>query len=117
MYRQDSSAHIAVTSDSADLHSSLADLVRLLDECVSYFACVQVERGWLIEVRYMSPVTPTRLADLGRSLEATADERRDLLPLARQTADLLNLIETGEAPDDLESTTEPARPNCSDEEA
>lgn len=102
VYRQGSSAFVAVTSDSANLHPPLADLVRLLDECVSYFTCVQIERGWLIAVRYMSPITPTRLADLGRSLEAAADERRDLLPLARQTAYLLKLIETGKAQDDAD---------------
>jgi hypothetical protein len=46
---------------------------------------------------------PTRLRDLGRSLETTADERPDLLLLARQTVSLLNLIETGVPPDDLDS--------------
>ena len=101
VYRQDSSARIAVTSGSTDLHSPLADLARLLDECVSYFACVQIEEGWLIEVRYMRPVTPARLPDLGRSLEAQADERKDLLSLARQTAHLLNLIESDNGPDNL----------------
>jgi dsRNA-specific ribonuclease len=103
VYRQDSSARVAVTSHSANLHSSLADLVRLLDECVSYFACVQIEQGWLIEVRYINPVAPTSLRDLGRSLETTADERPDLLSLARRTAYLLNLIETDVPPDDLDS--------------
>lgn len=100
VYRQDGSAYVAVASDSADLHSLLGDLVRLLDECVSYFTCVQVDGGWLIEVRYMTPVTPTKLADLGRSLEGEGDERKDLVSLARQTADLLNLVEAGNAPDD-----------------
>jgi hypothetical protein len=100
VYRRDSSAYIAVTFDSVDLQQSLAHLVRLLDECVSYFTYVQIERGWLLEVRYMSPVTPTRLVDLGRALEATADERKDLLSLAKRTADLLSLIETGKVHDD-----------------
>ena len=99
VYRQDNSAYVSVIFDSADLQLPLADLIRLLDECVSYFTCVQIERGWLIEVRYMSPVTPTRLVDLGRALETTADERKDLVRLARQTADLLNVIETGKAED------------------
>jgi dsRNA-specific ribonuclease len=99
VYRQDNSAHMAVTSDSADLHPLLADLIRVLDECVSYLTCDQIEGGWLIGVRYISPVTPARLADLGRALEATADERKDLVPLAGRTANLLNLIETGKAQD------------------
>jgi hypothetical protein len=103
VYRQDNSAYVAVTSDSLDLHSSLADLVHLLDECASYFTGVQIEGGWLIEVRYMSPVTPARLADLGRSLEATADERKDLLSLARRAADLRNLIETGKSEGDADT--------------
>jgi hypothetical protein len=100
VYRQDSSAYVSVTFDSADLQHHLDDLVRLLDESVSNFACVQIERGWLIEFRYMSPVTPTRLVDLGRALETTADERKDLMQLARQTADLLKVIETGKVQDD-----------------
>ena len=100
VYRQDSSAYVSVTFDSADLQLHLADLIRLLDESVAHFACVQIERGWLIEFRYMSPITAARLADLGRALETTADERSDLVPLARQAADLLNVIETGKAHDD-----------------
>ena len=100
MYRQDNSAYVSVTSDSADLQLHLADLIRLLDESVSHITCVKIERGWLIEFRYMSPITATRLGDLGKALETTADERRDLVPLARQATDLLNAIETGKAQGD-----------------
>jgi hypothetical protein len=103
VYRQNDSAYVAVTSDSADLHSPLTDLVRLLDECVTHFTCVQIDRGWLIEVRYMIPISPAMLADLGRSLEATADERKDLLSLARRAADLVNLIETGKSQGDADT--------------
>jgi hypothetical protein len=100
VYRQDSSAYVSVTFDSADHQLQLADLVHLLDESVSNFTYVQIERGWLIEFRYMSPAAPTRLVDLGRALETTGDERKDLVQLARQTADLMNVIEGGKAQDD-----------------
>jgi len=94
VYRQDNSAHVAVSADSADLRSALAELARLLDECISYVDCAQIEQGWLIKVRYMRPITSATLADVGRSVQAAADERKDLLPLARQIADLVNLVET-----------------------
>jgi dsRNA-specific ribonuclease len=102
VYRQDKSANVAVTLDSADLHSPLVDLVRLIDECVSHFACIEIDQGWLIDLRYTSSVAPAKLAELGRSLEATADERKDLLSLARGAASLVNLIEIGKAHSDVD---------------
>jgi hypothetical protein len=92
-----------MTSPSTDLHSTLNPLVRLLDESVSYFTSVQIEHGWLVETRYVSPVEPTRLSDLARALDVTVDQRTDLVPLARRAADLVNLIEAAHGTDDPNS--------------
>jgi hypothetical protein len=99
VYRQKNSAYVSLTSDSIDLHRPLADLTHLFEECVSYLTCVQVEGGWLVEVRYKSPITPTTLADLGKSLDANTDQRRDLVPLAQKAAALLSSVENGKSPD------------------
>ena len=95
VYRQDNSAYLTLTSQTADLHTPLSDLAHLLNECVSYLACVQIENGWLLEARYVPSVIPTRLADLGRAIEATADRRDDLQPLAVRARDLLKFVVEG----------------------
>lgn len=103
VYRQDNSVYVTITSPSVDLHPPLNALVRLLDDSVSYFTCVEIEHGWLVEARYVSPVKPTRLSDLGRALEAKSDQRKDLVPLARRAADLVNLIDAARGTDDPNS--------------
>ena len=60
MYRRDNSAYVTLAPESADMHAPLPELARMLGECVSYLTCVQIENGWLLEARYVTPVTPVR---------------------------------------------------------
>lgn len=102
VYRQDNSAYMTLTSQTADLHTPVADLARLLSECISYLTCVQIEDGWLMEARYVISAMPIRLADLGRALEGAADIRDDLRPVAVRVRDLLKLVEADDVPENAE---------------
>jgi dsRNA-specific ribonuclease len=102
VYRQDNSAYVTLTSESADMHAPLAELARLFGECVSYLTCVQIENGWLLEARYITAVMPVRLAELARALEFSADTREDLRPAAVRATDLLKLIEADNVPEKVE---------------
>jgi hypothetical protein len=102
VYRQENSSLIAVTAGSTELHQPLTSLIQLLGESVSNLACVPVDGGWLIEVAYSRPITPTKLADLGAAMDATGDQRDDLRSLADRVIDLVNLIEGGSAATDTD---------------
>lgn len=93
IYRRSESAYVSLTSNSLGLPGKLAELARLLEECVSGFVYVRLDDGWLAEFRYTSPITPTTLAELGQALDAVADQRPDLRSLARSAAGLIDLIE------------------------
>jgi len=96
VYSQEGSAQIAVTSSSDDLQRPLAELIRLLDESISHFACVQIDDGWLINADYASLATVTRLPDLAKALLVDSG-RTDLLSLAKHTEHLADRIERGSA--------------------
>jgi hypothetical protein len=45
--------------------------------------------------------SPRRWTDLGRIVESVADQRNDLMPLARRANELVRLIESGAEPESI----------------
>lgn len=101
VYRRDGAAYVTVTAASTGIQETLAEFAHLLNECVSYLECVEIEHGWLMEVRYVEGASPRRWADLGRIVESVADQRTDLTPLASRADELVRLIESGAEPESI----------------
>lgn len=93
-----------LAAQTADLQASLAELAHLLNESVSYMECVEIEHGWLLEARYVEHGSPKHWPDLGRVLEATADQRPDLISIARRCDELVCLIQGGVVPESADSS-------------
>ena len=104
VYRREGSAYVTLAAQAADLQASLAELARLLNESVSYMECVEIEHGWLLEARYVEHGNPRHWPDLGRVLEATADQRPDLASVARRCDELVCLIQGGVVPESADSS-------------